>query len=88
VVQEARALFDRGALLLDVRTPGEFDSGHVHGAVNIPVQSLAQRLGELPSTDQPIVVYCHSGGRSASAASMLRQAGWTDVRDVGPMPHW
>ncbi len=88
VVQDARQLVDRGAFLLDVRTPGEFDSGHVDGAVNIPVQSLGQRLMELPATDQPVVVYCRSGGRSAQAAALLRQAGWTDVHDIGPMPAW
>ena len=88
VVAEARQLVDRGAFLLDVRTPGEFDSGHVEGAVNIPVQSLAQRLMELPPTDKPVVVYCRSGGRSAQAAALLRQAGWTEVHDVGPMPPW
>jgi rhodanese-related sulfurtransferase len=74
------------ATLLDVRTPGEFASGHVDGALNIPVQELAQRMSELPR-DKGVVVYCHSGGRSAAAADMLRQAGY-EVEDVGAMPNW
>lgn len=72
-----------GALLLDVRTTGEFASGHVDGARNIPVQDLAQRMTELGAPRQ-VVVYCRSGGRSATAAQLLRQAGH-DVLDVGPM---
>lgn len=80
---EGRRRVAEGALLLDVRTPQEFAGGHVEGAKNIPVQDLARRIAELGPPRQ-IVVYCRSGGRSASAAQMLRQAGH-DVLDVGPM---
>ncbi|MGC4069449.1 MAG: rhodanese-like domain-containing protein [Polyangiaceae bacterium] len=84
---EAKELVAKGALLLDVRTREEFASGHVPGAKNIPVQELGARLGELKETKQPVVVYCRSGGRSASAASVLRQAGYT-VCDLGAMSNW
>jgi rhodanese-related sulfurtransferase len=84
---EAKALVANGALLLDVRTREEFASGHVPGATNIPVQELGARLGELKPAKQTIVVYCRSGGRSASAASVLRQAGYT-VCDLGAMSNW
>jgi phage shock protein E len=80
---EARRRVAEGALLLDVRTPQEFAAGHVDGAKNIPVQDLARRIAELGAPRQ-VVVYCRSGGRSASAAQILRQAGH-DVLDVGPM---
>lgn len=80
-----KALVAAGSPILDVRTPDEFASGHVHGARNLPVQSLPQRIGEVGPKDVPVIVYCRSGGRSASAASMLRAAGYTEVIDVGPM---
>jgi rhodanese-related sulfurtransferase len=84
---EAKALVDKGALLLDVRTREEFSSGHVNGALNIPVQELAGRLKELSDKAKPVVVYCRSGGRSASAASLLRQSGY-NVHDLGAMHNW
>lgn len=74
-------------LLLDVRTSEEFATGHVHGAVNIPVEELQDRLSEV-SRDEPVVVYCHSGNRSAQAAQMLTQAGYTDVYDLGGVNDW
>lgn len=86
--EEARALVEDGAVLLDVRTPGEFASGHIEGAVLVPVQDLASRPEALPSTDTPVVVYCRSGRRSASAAAWLRDAGYEAVYDLGPMSAW
>ncbi len=74
-------------ILLDVRTPEEFASGHIHGAVNIPVESLGNHLSEIPG-GQPIVVYCHSGNRSAKAAQILAQAGYTSLYDLGGLNHW
>lgn len=63
------------ALLLDVRTPTEFAAGHVPGAVNIPIDVLRQRLGELPK-DQPIVAYCQLGMRGYLATRILIQHGY------------
>lgn len=83
----ARALVAGGALLLDVRTPAEYASGHVDGAKNIPVQELGSRLSELGPTSRKIVVYCRSGARSAAAAGMMRSAGY-DVTDVGGMSNY
>lgn len=82
-----RQLIEQGALLLDVRTRDEFHEGHVSRAVNIPVQELAQRLGEVGPKTRPVVVYCRSGGRSAAAAQLLTQAGY-QVKDIGPMTAW
>lgn len=84
----ARRLVERGALLVDVRTPEEFASGHIPGAVNIPVQALGGRMGELGAKDQSLVLYCRSGARSGHAATMLREAGFTAVHDLGPMSAW
>ena len=57
---------ERGAPILDVRTPGEFAGGHVRGAMNIPVEQLAKRLTEVP--EGPVVVYCRSGMRNTGNA--------------------
>ena len=73
--------------LLDVRTPEEFATGHIHGAVNIPIDVLGNHLSEVP-TDQPIVVYCRSGNRSAQASQILAQAGYTNIYDMGGLNDW
>jgi len=83
---EARAAVERGAILLDVRSPGEFSGGHLTGAINIPVDALGARSGEL-AADREVVVYCRSGRRSAAAATLLREQG-RQVIDVGPMEAW
>ena len=80
----ARQLVANGALLLDVRTPGEFAGGHIEGALNIPVQELGARVSEVGPKSRPVVVYCRSGGRSCAAAGILSQAGY-EVVDVGGM---
>jgi len=84
---KGRELVANGALLLDVRTPDEFRDRHLDGANNIPVQELASRVGELGARDRPIVVYCRSGARSASAATLLKSAGY-EVLDIGGMGNW
>jgi len=75
-----------GGALIDVRTPEEYAAKHVDGAKNIPVDDIDQRLAEIPK-GKPVVVYCHSGGRSAVAAKVLRGAGY-DVIDIGGMKNW
>ncbi len=84
-----QAQFGAGAdhLLLDVRTPEEFNSGHIPGAVNISVDQLAQRLSEVPQ-DKPVVLYCRSGNRSNQAAQILDQAGYTQIYDLGGIITW
>ncbi len=83
---EAHALVASGATLLDVRTPGEWAGGHIAGAVLVPVGELDARLSEIPR-DHPVVVYCASGVRSASATRTLLAAGF-DAHDLGGMSRW
>ena len=66
------------ATVLDVRSATEWNEGHVPGAAHVPLTEIATRLSELRDR-QPIVTYCQSGARSATAASLLRAAGITDV---------
>ncbi len=73
---------EAGAVIVDVRTPEEFRDGAYPGALNIPVSNLAGRLSEIPK-DKPVVLYCASGARSASAARTLKQAGYADVINAG-----
>ena len=80
---EAANLIGRGALILDVRTEREFAAGHIGGAKLIPVQDLERRMGELEGLrEKPILVYCRSGRRSAIAAGMMREAGFTELYDL------
>lgn len=81
----ARELVESGAVLLDVRTPEEFADEHVIGAINIPVQELARRAGELGARERPIVIYCRSGARSATAKRLLLDSGFRHVHDMGAM---
>lgn len=74
-------------MLIDVRTPEEFASGHIEGSINIPVESLSDRLNELPR-DLPLVVYCRTGNRSATAARILVDAGYASVFDLGGIQSW
>lgn len=74
-------------LLIDVRTPDEFDSGYIDGAINIPVDQIANRLSEIPS-DIPVIVYCQSGNRSATAARTLVENGYEQVYDLGGIIAW
>jgi rhodanese-related sulfurtransferase len=73
-----------GRTLIDVRTPEEFAAGHLAGAVNIPVEAddFQVRLAELDPR-QPALVYCRTGRRSAMAADLMAQAGFSDVIDAG-----
>jgi phage shock protein E len=85
--EEAKKLVSDGALLVDVRTDGEFAAGHLETAKNIPLHSLGGRLSELPK-NRSIVLYCQSGARSARAASILKGAGFEKVYDLGGMSRW
>ncbi len=78
---------DRDHFLLDVRRPDEFAGGHIAGAANISVETLANNLSRIPK-DMPIVVYCRSGNRSAQAANILAEAGYTEIYDLGGIIEW
>jgi rhodanese-related sulfurtransferase len=84
----ARALVAEGAKLVDVRTTAEFSDQHLPGAVNIPVQSLSSRMKELEPKTQSLVLYCRSGHRSGIAYEQLKNSGFTNVYDLGPMTAW
>lgn len=69
---------------IDVRTPEEFQSGHIDGAVNIPVEQIAEKIAQAaPDKNAPINVYCRSGRRSEIALQELQKMGYTQVSNQG-----
>lgn len=81
--QALRMIQQEGTVLLDVRTPSEYETGHLTGSINIPVQELRQSIGKLPDKNASIVAYCRSGARSGMAVSMLQQEGYTNAINGG-----
>jgi phage shock protein E len=77
-------------LLLDVRTPEEFASGHIEGAMLVPVAELPDRLDQLGAyKDRGVVVYCESGGRANKALDVLQEAGFHNLVILeGSMSRW
>ena len=72
----------RGAFIIDVRTPGEYSSGHIKGSVNFPLNTLSSHLNKVPK-NKPLITCCASGMRSASAKSILQSNGYTKVYNGG-----
>lgn len=80
-VDEASALREAGAFMLDVREDYEWVDGHIPGATWIPLGELASRVDEVPQ-DQLVVVYCRSGNRSQVGRNTLLEAGFTNVTSM------
>ena len=73
-------------VIIDVRTPQEFATGSIEGAVNLPLKGLPDSLlNEGIALDEEVIVYCRSGRRSAQAKTLLKAAGFELVFDGGPM---
>lgn len=77
-----KELRQNGAVILDVRTKGEYQGGHIKGSINIPVQSLGGNLNKLKK-DKPVITCCASGMRSANAKNILKANGFTEVHNGG-----
>ena len=81
---------ETGIMLVDVRTPEEFKTGFIKGAVNIPLDELDKSAKKkLPDKDQTIMLYCKSGKRSAVAAEDLLEQGYTSILEIeGGITAW
>ena len=77
-----------GSLLLDVRTPEEFEQGHLPGSQNVPLDDLDKIAQVTDNRNTPLYVYCYSGARSRQAAAMLQRMGYTRVRNIGGIAAW
>ncbi|MFZ5949478.1 MAG: rhodanese-like domain-containing protein [Candidatus Rifleibacteriota bacterium] len=83
---KAKELIQQGAVLVDVRTPGEFAGGSIENAINLPLDDVANLASKhLPDRNQPILVFCLSGSRSAMAKTILSRAGYTNVHNLGSL---
>ena len=70
-------------VIVDVRSPWEFESEHIPGARNIPLEEVPGKLDEFKSFNKPVVLYCRSGARSGMAVSILKQNGIAEVYNGG-----
>lgn len=68
-------LLAEGAIVLDVRSKGEFDSGHLKGAKHFPLDTLKQQVNQVKKFNKPVITVCRSGARSAAAKNLLNSAG-------------
>lgn len=85
----ARMEKEENYIILDVRTPEEYEEKHIPNALNIPNESIGtEELPELPDKDQLILVYCRSGNRSKQASQKLADLGYTNVVEFGGIIDW
>ena len=78
------------ALIMDVREQDEYDSGHIPGAVLLPVGTITEDSAAevIPGKDTTVLVYCRSGNRSKTAAQALAELGYTDICEFGGISTW
>ena len=89
--EEAKGMIEANPdiVLLDVRTEEEYAAGYIPGSQLLPYNEIESRLDELPADrSTPIIIYCRSGNRSAVAASVLAQLGFTELYDLGGIISW
>ena len=72
-----------GAVLLDVRTPQEYQEGHIPESKNVPLQQLNNVVSVVKNTENPLFVYCYSGARSHQAIGLLQRMGYSKVNNIG-----
>lgn len=90
-MEEAAAMMEEQEdyIILDVRTPEEYEAKHIPGAVNIPNETIgSDPISELPDKDQLILVYCRSGNRSKQSSQKLADQGYTRVVEFGGINDW
>lgn len=80
-VDKVRSLVENNNVIIDVREPGEYMSGHIKGSINIPLSQLRDRIGEIPK-EEPVYVHCRTGQRSYNAVLALQNLGYTNVINI------
>ncbi len=74
---------EKGAIIIDVRSPGEFAGGHIKGAKNIPLNEIGAKINEIKKLNKPVIACCASGMRSSQATSVLKQNGVEAINGGG-----
>ena len=90
-MDEAITMMEEGSgyIILDVRTPWEFEEKHIPGAINVANETIGtDEIPELPDKDQLILVYCRSGNRSKQASEKLVALGYTNIVEFGGINDW
>jgi rhodanese-related sulfurtransferase len=75
--------FEKGAVILDVRSKAEYQGGHIKNAMHIPLQELNAKINQIKKLNKPVIAYCASGMRSASATSILKSQGIDAINGGG-----
>ena len=78
-----KSMLSSGGIIIDVRSQGEFYSGHIENSLNIPLADIASKMNQFKDKDQPIITCCASGMRSAAAAKIFSSKGFTNVVNGG-----
>ena len=89
--EEAKAMMDtQVVIILDVREQDEYDSGHIPGAVLLPVGTIDETTAAevIPEKDSTVLVYCRSGNRSKTASAALAELGYTNIYEFGGINTW
>ena len=89
--EEAKEMMDtQEVIILDVREQDEYDSGHIPGAVLLPVGTIDEdtAAAAIPEKDSMLLVYCRSGNRSKTASSKLAELGYTNIYEFGGINTW
>lgn len=89
--EEAKEMMDtQEVIILDVREQNEYDSGHIPGAVLLPVGTIDEDTAAavIPEQDSTVLVYCRSGNRSKTASSALAELGYTNIYEFGGINTW
>ena len=74
---------EKGAVIIDVRSPGEFAGGHIKGSKNIPLNEIGAKINEIKKQNKPVIACCASGMRSSQATSILKQNGIDAINGGG-----
>ena len=74
---------NKGAVIIDVRSPGEFAGGHIKGAKNIPLNEIDTKINDIKKLNKPLIVCCASGMRSSQATSIFKQNGVDAINGGG-----
>jgi rhodanese-related sulfurtransferase len=73
--EQVKEMLEEGAIIIDVRTPQEYNEGHIANSLNIPVQQIEARISTIKKKGKPVILCCKSGGRAGTAKAVLQRNG-------------